>query len=126
MPCRHSQLWCMPPRELYGRRQTSSLLQVSRAAKDDSDNLGAPAAAVYKGLYEKGEAHLEEARKTETMDLNVYQMLAKSMKDEISMQKDLDKPKTLLAANGEATATAEGDLEVTSKDLAEDNKRSSP
>merc|ERR1719183_1866914 len=50
-------------------------------------------------------------------------MLAQSLKDEIKYaNKDLDAAKKSLAASGEAKATAEGDLAVTTKDLDEDNK----
>merc|ERR1719478_299046 len=112
----------------------SALLQSSEASEDGSDSLGAPAAAVYKGqsggiietmqdLYDKGEAQLEEARKTETKNVQAYEMLAQSLKDEIKYaNKDLDKAKKSLASSAETQATAEGDLEVTSKDLAEDIK----
>merc|ERR1719353_1030699 len=48
-------------------------------------------------------------------------MLAGSLKDEIKYAtKDLNQAKKGLAAAAEAQATAEGDLAVTSKDLAED------
>merc|ERR1719199_2430979 len=94
----------------------SSFLQNTQESEDGSDSLGAPAAAVYKGqsggiietmqdLYEKAEAQLEEARKTETKSLQAFQMLAQSLKDEIKYgQKDLDKSKKNLAASGEAKA----------------------
>jgi hypothetical protein len=50
-------------------------------------------------------------------------MLAQSLKDEIKYgTKDMDKAKKDLATSAEAKATAEGDLAVTSKDLAEDVK----
>merc|ERR1719498_1185882 len=73
-------------------QKLTALLQSS--SEDASDALGAPAAAVYKGksggiietmqdLYEKAEAQLEEARKTETKSVQAYQMLAQSLKDEI-------------------------------------------
>merc|ERR1719171_1186958 len=100
----------------------------------ESDEFGAPAAAVFKSssggivgtlqdLYEKAEAQLEEARKTETKSVQAYQMLASSLKDEIKFgEKDMAKAKKDLAASGEAKATAEGDLAVTEKDLAEDIK----
>merc|ERR1719487_647598 len=112
----------------------SSFLQNTQESEDGSDSLGAPAAAVYKGqsggiietmqdLYEKAEAQLEEARKTETKSLQAFQMLAGSLKDEIKYgQKDLDKTKKNLGASNEAQATAEGDLAVTTKDLDEDVK----
>merc|ERR1719393_993041 len=108
----------------------SAFLQSNEDAEDGS--LGAPAGNVYEGhsdgiigtlqdLYEKAEAQLEEARKTETKSVQAYQMLASSLKDEIKFgNKDMSKAKASLAASGEAKAAAEGDLAVTSKDLAED------
>jgi len=112
----------------------ASLLQSSQESEDGSDSLGAPAAQVYKNksggiietmqdLYDKAEAQLEEARKTETKNIQAYQMLAQSLKDEIKYgNQDLDKAKKALATSAEAQATAQGDLDVTSKDLAEDIK----
>merc|ERR1719440_249190 len=106
------------------------LLQNSQDAADRSDELGAPAAAVYKGqsggiiatmqdLYDKGEAQLAEARKKETQNVQAFEMLAQSLKDEIKYgNKDLDKAKKSLATSQEAKGVAEGDLAVTSKDLA--------
>jgi len=108
----------------------TALLQNSQ----DSEELGAPAAAVYKGqsggiietmqdLHDKGEAQLEEARKSESKSVGAYQMLAQSLKDEIKYAtKDMDKAKKNLATSAEKKATAEGDLSVTSADLAEDVK----
>merc|ERR1719160_1892403 len=112
----------------------TALLQSSQESEDGSDSLGAPAAQVYKNksggiietmqdLYDKAEAQLEEARKTETKNIQAYQMLAQSLKDEIKYgNQDLDKAKKALATSAEAQATAQGDLDVTSKDLAEDIK----
>merc|ERR1719262_257891 len=94
--------------------------------------MGAPAGATYEGhsdgiigtlqdLFEKAEAQLEEARKTETKSLQAFQMLEQSLKDEIKYgTKDLNKAKKNLGASAEAQATAEGDLAVTTKDLDED------
>jgi chromosome segregation ATPase len=108
----------------------TSLLQNSQ----DSDEPGAPAAAVYKShsggiietlqdLLEKAEGQLDEARKTETKNIQAYEMLSSSLKDEIKYaNKDMAKAKKNLGAASEAKATAEGDLAVTSKDLAEDIK----
>merc|ERR1719443_93927 len=112
----------------------TALLQNTQEAADSSDEMGAPAAAVYEGksggiietmqdLHEKAEGQLAEARATETKALQAYQMLAGSLKDEIKYaQKDLDGAKKNLGAANEAKATAEGDLSVTSSDLAEDEK----
>jgi len=108
----------------------TSMIQSSQ--EDESDSLGAPAAAVYEGksggivatmqdLFEKAEAQLGEARAAETKSNQAYQMLAQSLKDEIKYATaDLNKAKKSLGASGEAKATAEGDLSVTSSDLAED------
>jgi len=102
--------------------------------KQDSleDELGAPAAAAYKGqsggivstledLLEKAEAQLETARKTETANANNYAVLKQSLDDEIKFAaKDMADSKKGLAASEEGKATAEADLTVTKKDLAED------
>merc|ERR1719478_972884 len=105
---------------------------VQSSEEDGNEEFGAPAASVYKSssggivgtlqdLFEKAEAQLEEARKTETKAVQAYQMLAQSLKDEIKYaSKELDEAKKGLGASNEAQATAEGDLSVTSKDLAED------
>merc|ERR1719203_1424015 len=111
----------------------SKLAALLQNSEEDSDEAtGAPAATVYKSssggivgtlqdLYEKAEAQLEEARKTETKSVQAYQMLAQSLKDEIKYgTKDMDKAKKDLAASEQDKATAEGDLAVTSKDLEED------
>merc|ERR1719478_1935560 len=112
----------------------TAFLQHTQSDEDSNDETGAPAAAVFKGssggiiatlqdLFEKGEAQLEEARKTETKSVQAYEMLAQSLKDEIKFAtKDMDKAKKNLATSAEAKATAEGDLAVTVKDLDEDVK----
>jgi DNA repair exonuclease SbcCD ATPase subunit len=105
----------------------TALLQNTQ--EDSSEELGAPAAAVYKSssggivgtlqdLFEKAESQLEEARKTETKAVQAYQMLAQSLKDEIKYANaDMDKAKKGLGKSNENQATAEGDLAVTQKDL---------
>merc|ERR1719157_249468 len=108
----------------------AALLQASD--KDGEEELGAPAGAVYtsasggivgtlQDLFEKAEAQLEEARSSETKSVQAYQMLAQGLKDEIKYASgDLNKSKKNLGASAEAQATAEGDLAVTSTDLAAD------
>merc|ERR1719240_514829 len=110
----------------------SKLTSLLQSSEDDEQPAGAPAGAVFKSssggivatlqdLFEKAEAQLEEARKTENKNVQAYQMLAQSLKDEIKYgNKDLAKAKKALGASGEAQGAAEGDLSVTSKDLAED------
>jgi uncharacterized coiled-coil DUF342 family protein len=99
---------------------------------DDDSETGAPAASVYEGhsdgiigtlegLTEKADSQLTSARKAEDTAIQNYQMLKQSLTDEINFaNKDMDKAKKNLAASQEKKAGAEGDLEVTSKDLAED------
>jgi len=112
----------------------TALLQNSQESADSSDEMGAPAAKVYESksggiiatmqdLYDKGEAQLAEARQAETKNVQAFEMLAQTLNDEIKYaNKDLNKAKSALAASAETKATAEGDLAVTSKDLAEDIK----
>merc|ERR1719171_2345177 len=109
----------------------SKLTALVQSSEQDEE-LGAPAAANFKSssggivgtlqdLFDKAEAQLEKARSTETKNVQAYEMLAQSLKDEIKYAtKDMDKAKKNLGASNEAKAAAEGDLSVTSKDLAED------
>merc|ERR1719506_115225 len=113
----------------------TALVQTQQGS-DDSD-MGAPAAQVYEGhsdgiigtlegLTEKAESQLDKARKTEATAVQNYQMLKQSLTDSIKFaNKDMDKAKKGLAESQEKKAIAEGDLEVTSKDLAEDVKAKS-
>merc|ERR1719380_367068 len=116
----------------------SRLTAMVQTEQSDSDaELGAPAAQVYEGhsdgiigtlegLTEKAEGQLDKARKTEATAVQNYQMLKQSLTDSIKFaNKDMDKAKKDLAESQEKRAGAEGDLEVTSKDLAEDIKAKS-
>jgi len=107
--------------------------EATDAAEDDAA-LGAPAAAVYEsqsgnivetlqGLLDKAEAQLGDIRKTETTNKQNFEMLQQSIEDEIKFgNKDMGEAKKGLAGSGEAKATAEGELESTSKDLAADTE----
>jgi len=108
----------------------TALLQNSQ--EDSSEELGAPAGATFtsssggivgtlQDLFDKAENQLAEARATETKSVQAFQMLAAGLKDEIKYANaDLNKAKKGVAASAEAQATAQGDLDVTSKDLSED------
>merc|ERR1719502_344840 len=110
----------------------TALVQTQQSDSDDEEELGAPAAQVYKGhsdgiigtlegLTEKAEGQLDKARKTESTAKQNYEMLKQSLTDEMKFaNRDMDKAKKGLAESQEKKATAEGDLDVTSKDLAED------
>jgi hypothetical protein len=116
-----------------GARLTA-FVQSSQESDSDDDALGAPAAAVYEGhsggildvlgdLQQKAEDQLASSRQKETTALHNFEMLKQSLDDQIRFSnKDTDAAKKSLAESAEKKATATGDLEVTSKDLAEDLK----
>jgi len=101
---------------------------------NDDDSEGAPDPAAYENqsggvvdtmndLLEKAQAQLESARATETANVQNFEMLKQSLTDQIKFaNKEMDEAKKSKAASEEAKATAEGDLDVTSKALAEDQK----
>merc|ERR1719436_1587892 len=113
----------------------TALVQTQQGS-DDSD-MGAPAAQVYEGhsdgiigtlegLTEKAEGQLDKARKAETTSLHNFEMLKQSLTDEVEFaEKDMTAAKKNLAESSEKKAVAEGDLDVTSKDLAGDIKTKS-
>merc|ERR1719476_1099268 len=121
-----SQLHSMDARKL------TALVQASQQGEDGDVN--APAGAVYSSqsgdilntlqdLKEKAEQQLSDARNKETADTNNFQMLRQSLEDQISYgQKELAEAKNGISEASEKKATAEGDLGVTSKELAEDEK----
>jgi len=96
---------------------------------DDSQEFGAPAAAVYKShssgiidvledMKEKAEAELSDLRKEETNSKHNYDMLKQSLEDQMAADtKDMEDEKASKAEASEGQATAEGDLEETVKML---------
>merc|ERR1719502_145854 len=108
----------------------TALVQTSQDSEDEGP--GAPAAAVFKSssggildtlqdLFQKAEDSLADLRKTEKQNVNAFQLMELTIEDEIKYgNKDLAKAKKALAESEEKKASAEGDLEVTSKDLKED------
>ena len=110
-------------------------LKSHKAQDTDTDEApGAPAAAVYEsqsggvvdvlqGLLEKAESQLADTRKKETASTNSYQMMKQSLEDEIKFAaQDRAEAEKGMAASSEKKSTAEGDLQVTSKELAGDIK----
>merc|ERR1719277_1787019 len=107
---------------------------VQQSEDSEGDNEGAPSAAVYEGhsggildvlqdLLDKADVQLKNAQNKETSNLFAFQKLKQSIEDEIAYgKKELAEAKAGIAASGEKKAKAEGDLEVTSKDLASDIK----
>jgi hypothetical protein len=110
----------------------SALIQSTQ--QDSDEEMGAPAAATYENqsggimdvmndLLEKSQGELDKARATETANLQNFQMLKQSLEDEIKFgEKEKDEASKSKAESAETKAGAEGDLDVTSKDLAEDIK----
>jgi len=124
----------------------SSMIRTSDAAKltafvqadqkqEDSDGdeeLGAPASAVYKShsanildtleeLMNKAESQLDALRKAETSATQNFEMLRQSLEDEIAVAtQDSNAAKKNLAGSAERRSEADGDLKVTSKELAAD------
>jgi len=113
-------------------QRLTSLVQSS--ASSSQDEVGAPAGAVYENhsggiidtltdLLEKSEEQLDAALNKENKDLQEFEMLEQSLKDEIKYSsKEFTEAKEGIASAGEKKASLEGDLTVTSKDLAEDTK----
>merc|ERR1712127_1096291 len=72
-------------------------------------------------MGEKAESQLAEARQTETTSLNNFDMLKQSLTTQLTEgAKDTAEAKKGSASSSEKRSVAEGELEVTSKDLAED------
>merc|ERR1719316_646204 len=101
----------------------------------DDDEMGAPDPAAYKSksggivdqmsdILDKSEAQLAEARKKETEAKHNYELMKLGLTDAIAFaNKELDKSKKRKAEAQEVKAIAEGNLETTTKDLAEDVAR---
>jgi len=108
----------------------SAFLQSKQADESDDLDVGAPAGAVYKtqsggildvleDLKEKAETQLSDLRKAEVNTRHNFEMLKQSLEDQLATDnQDMKDEKAARAGAGEAKATAEGDLEVTTKELA--------
>jgi len=111
----------------------NKLTALVQSGSDDEDS-GAPDPAVYESqsggvmdtlnkLLEEAQGQLDEARNKETANIQAFQMLKQGLEDEVKFgNKEMDEAKQSRSASAEAKAVAEGDLDVTSKDLAEDIK----
>merc|ERR1719420_2538920 len=112
-----------------------AFLQSEQEDKDDDAEFGAPDPAVYKSksggivdvlndLLADAEGQLSDARKKESNLQSNYEMLKQELTDAIKFgNQEKDKTAKANAASEETKATAEGDLEVTNKALAEDIKQ---
>jgi len=110
----------------------TALLQNAHKAEEDDSGAPDPAAFenqsggvldVLNDLLEKAQAELDDARKAETASIQNFEMLKQSLTDEIKFaDKEKEEAKKSKSESAEGKATAEGDLDVTSKALAEDIK----
>merc|ERR1711998_50647 len=113
----------------------SSLVQTSSDDSDSEAEMAAPEAAGYEshsgglldtlnGLLDKAQGQLTAAQSAEMNNKNNFDMLKQSLTDEIKYAtKDKATATKALFASQEAKSTAEGDLTITQKDLAEDQKQ---
>merc|ERR1719183_2869950 len=100
-------------------------------AEDEFGLMGAPAPDAYKGhsggivdvlqdMLDKAEDQLAEARKEEMTAKHEYDMLKQSIADALKFAKeDKAEAEKRKSTSEEEKAVAEGDLDVTSKDLAD-------
>lgn len=112
----------------------AALVQEADSSDEFAEDAGAPDAATYEGhsggiletlqgLLEKAESQLGNAQNAETKALFQFQQLKQGIEDAIAYaKKEMDEAKKGINEAGEKKATAEGDLEVTTKDLAADVK----
>jgi len=115
------------------QKKLVAFVQAQQQSKEDDgdEELGAPASKTYKShsggildvledMKDKAEGQLADLRKAETASQHNYDMLKQSLTDEITADTtDMDQEKSSKAAAEEGKATAEGDLTVTTKELAE-------
>lgn len=111
------------------QKKLVAFVQSQQGDDASDDEFGAPAAAVYKSqsggildvledMKEKAEGQLSELRKEEVSAQHNFAMLKQSLEDQMAADsKDMDDAKAGKAAAEEATATAQGELDVTKKAL---------
>merc|ERR1719416_55121 len=107
-----------------------AFVQSQQNDQNDDLELGAPAAATYKtqsggildvleDLKEKAEGQLSDLRKAEVNTRHNFEMLKQSLEDQAAADtKDMEDEKAAKASASESKVTAEGDLDMTNKDLA--------
>jgi uncharacterized protein (DUF3084 family) len=118
----------------FSGHDKTKLMALVQAKDDDEDSdldMAAPAAAVYESksgsivdvlqdMKDKADSELDELRKAEGNAKHNFNMLKQSLDDQIAADStDLDQEKSSKAEAEEGKATAEGDLVVTTKELAD-------
>merc|ERR1719287_410155 len=112
------------------QKRLVALVQSQQTSQSDDSELGAPAAKTYESksggildvledMKDKAEGELKELRSAETAAQHNYDMLKQSLTDSIKADTtDKDQEASAKAAAEEGKATATGDLEATTKELA--------
>jgi len=112
------------------KEKLMALVQAQQGDDDDDLDMGAPAAKVYESkagsivdvladMKDKAEGELGDLRKAESNTAHNFNMLKQSLEDQISADtKSMEELKAKKSSAEEERATAEGDLSITSKDLA--------
>eukprot|EP00403_Amphidinium_massartii_P026043 CAMPEP_0178402504 /NCGR_PEP_ID=MMETSP0689_2-20121128/16877_1 /TAXON_ID=160604 /ORGANISM="Amphidinium massartii, Strain CS-259" /LENGTH=699 /DNA_ID=CAMNT_0020023409 /DNA_START=30 /DNA_END=2129 /DNA_ORIENTATION=- len=120
------------------RQKLMALVQSKQTSEDDDEELGAPAAAIYKthssnildvleDMKDKAEEELANLRKAEMESAHGYDVLKQSLTDEnAALTKELGETKAAKAEAGECVAQQTSDLNVATADLkkAEETKAS--
>jgi len=111
------------------RQKLMALVQSKQTAEEDDDELGAPAAAVYKthsssildvleDMKDKAEEELSNLRKSEMEALHSFEMMKQSLTDQsAALTKELGETKADKAEASECMAQQSSDLTVASGDL---------
>jgi len=112
------------------QKKLAALVQSQQQETDAEDDVGSPAAATYKtqstnimdvleDLKEKAEGQLSDLRKAEVNTRHNFGLLKQSLEDQASADtQHMNEEKAGKAAAEESKAGAEGDLVMTTKELA--------
>mmetsp|Transcript_15085 Transcript_15085/g.33944 ORF Transcript_15085/g.33944 Transcript_15085/m.33944 type:complete len:698 (-) Transcript_15085:39-2132(-) len=111
------------------RQKLMALVQSKQTAEEDDDDLGAPAAALYKthsssildvleDMKDKAEEELSNLRKGEMEDLHSFELMKQSLTDQsAALTKELGETKADKFEASECMAQQSSDLSVASSDL---------
>merc|ERR1719220_1982869 len=112
------------------QQKLTALVQSQQGDDADDDELSSPAAAAYKthsgnimdvleDLKEKAEGQLSDLRKAEVNTKHNFDMLKQSLDDQMAADtKDMNDEKAGRAAAEESKVSAQSDLDMTNKELA--------
>jgi len=120
---------------LTGSSQQKLLALVQAQGEEGDAELGAPAAAAHQGqsggimdlledMKDKADGQLADLRKAETQGRNSFALMRQSLTDDIAATtKELNDEKSAKSEAGEEKASAEGNLEVATKETKSSVKK---